>query len=101
MPITVPQLPRGYGAALCNRSPSRCSLQYARCDNLIRSNLSNKPIRLVVPFTPGGSTDLVARIVAQKLEQAWGQQVIVENRPGAGGNIGVDYVAKSAPDGYR
>jgi tripartite-type tricarboxylate transporter receptor subunit TctC len=56
---------------------------------------------LVVPFTPGGSTDLVARIVAQKLEQAWGQQVIVENRPGAGGNIGVDYVAKSAPDGYR
>jgi tripartite-type tricarboxylate transporter receptor subunit TctC len=59
-----------------------------------------KPIRLVVPFTPGGSTDLVARIAGQKLEEAWNQQVIIDNRPGAGGNVGLDYVAKSAPDGY-
>ena len=59
-----------------------------------------KPIRLVVPFTPGGSTDILARLVGQKLGDAVGQQVIIDNRPGAGGNIGVELVAKSPPDGY-
>ena len=53
-----------------------------------------------MPFVPGGSTDLIARVMGQKLEEPLGQQVVVENRAGAGGNIGVDYVAKSAPDGY-
>ena len=63
-------------------------------------NYPTKPIRLVVPFAPGGSTDLIARIIGQELDKSWRQTVIVENRPGASGNIGLDFVAKSAPDGY-
>lgn len=59
-----------------------------------------KPVRLVVGYTPGGSTDVIARQVAQALSTLWGQPVIVENKPGAGSNIGADLVAKAAPDGY-
>ena len=60
----------------------------------------NRVIRIIVPFTTGGGNDVFARIVAQKLQERLGQPVIVENKPGAGGNIGIDAVAKSAPDGY-
>jgi tripartite-type tricarboxylate transporter receptor subunit TctC len=60
----------------------------------------NKPIRVVVPFPPGGSTDFLARIVGQKLTAAWGQQVIIDNRPGAGGTVGAAEAARAAPDGY-
>jgi tripartite-type tricarboxylate transporter receptor subunit TctC len=59
-----------------------------------------KPVRLIVPFPPGGSLDIAGRVIAQKLTEMWGQTVVVENKPGAGGNIGADYVAKSPPDGY-
>jgi tripartite-type tricarboxylate transporter receptor subunit TctC len=60
----------------------------------------NRPVRIVVPYPPGGSVDPVARLVAQKLTQLWGQQVVVDNRPGASTIIGTDAVAKAAPDGY-
>ena len=59
-----------------------------------------KPIRLVVPFTPGGSNDLVGRVLSQKFHEAWGQPVIIDNRPGAGSTIGVDLVVRAPPDGY-
>jgi len=59
-----------------------------------------KPIRIIVSYAPGGGTDVIARVLARKLNEAWGQAVIVENRPGAGGNIGTEAVAKAAADGY-
>ncbi len=60
----------------------------------------NKPVKLIVPFPPGGGTDILARPIAQKLSEKWGQPVIVENRGGAGGNIGTKAAAEAAPDGY-
>ena len=59
-----------------------------------------KPIRYIVPFPPGGSSDLVSRAIAPRLSERLGQQVVIENRPGAGGMLGVDVVAKSDPDGH-
>src|SRR6266536_3024135 len=59
-----------------------------------------KPVRLMVPFPPGGATDIIGRLVAAKMQGVWGQPVVVENKPGAGTVVGTDYVAKSAPDGH-
>ena len=73
---------------------------FAAAPAFAQADYPSKPIRLVVPFPPGGTTDILARAVAQKLTVDWHQQVIVDNRPGAGGNIGADLVAKSPPDGY-
>ena len=68
--------------------------------SIAQADYPNKPIKLIVGFAPGGSTDIVARIVAQRLGERLGQNVIVDNKAGAGGTIGADLTAKSAPDGY-
>jgi tripartite-type tricarboxylate transporter receptor subunit TctC len=64
------------------------------------ANWPAKPVRIVVPFTPGGSTDITARLVGNRLQEVWSQTVVVENKPGAGGNIAADLVAHSEADGY-
>ena len=67
---------------------------------VIAQTFPTKPSRLVVPFPPGGPLDVIGRLIAQQLGERWGQNVVVENKPGAGGNIGADFVAKATPDGY-
>ena len=60
----------------------------------------SRPIKIVVPFAPGGTTDVLARLIGQRLTQSWGQPVVIENKPGAGATLGADVVAKSVGDGY-
>jgi tripartite-type tricarboxylate transporter receptor subunit TctC len=60
----------------------------------------SKPIKIIVPFPAGGTSDVLARLIGQKMSDAWGQPVVVENRAGSSGNVGADALAKSAPDGY-
>jgi tripartite-type tricarboxylate transporter receptor subunit TctC len=66
----------------------------------LAQNYPTKPVRLVISFTPGSSTDIIGRAVAAKLQEMWGQPVVAENRPGAGGTVGSEFVARSDPDGY-
>jgi tripartite-type tricarboxylate transporter receptor subunit TctC len=63
-------------------------------------NWPNRFARLIVPFPPGGGTDVVARIVTNRLSEVWGQQFVIENKPGAGSNIGIETAARAEPDGY-
>ena len=65
-----------------------------------KAGYPTKPVRIIVPVAAGGPTDIVARMLADKLSAMWGQQVFIENKPGAGNNIGSEYVARSDPDGY-
>jgi tripartite-type tricarboxylate transporter receptor subunit TctC len=66
----------------------------------LAQNFPTKPVRLIISFTPGSSTDIIGRAVAAKLQEVWGQPVVVENRPGAGGTVGSEFVVRSDPDGY-
>jgi tripartite-type tricarboxylate transporter receptor subunit TctC len=65
-----------------------------------QSGYPDKPVRIIVPFSTGGASDVMGRLLSQKLSEAWGKQVYVENRPGAGGNIGMEATSRAAPDGY-
>jgi tripartite-type tricarboxylate transporter receptor subunit TctC len=66
----------------------------------VQAQYPGKPIRIVVPFAAGGTSDILARAIGPRITEAWSQPVVVENRTGANGNVGADFVAKSAPDGY-
>lgn len=77
-----------------------CLLALVTAGAIAAEHFPNKPVRLMVPYSPGGATDITARQLADGLTKAWGQQVIVDNRPGASGNIALELAAKSTPDGY-
>jgi tripartite-type tricarboxylate transporter receptor subunit TctC len=87
-------------AAALTSAAAAVALTIAAAPTMAADAYPAKQIRIVVPFTPGGGTDFMARLIATKLSVAFGQQVIVDNRPGAGGVIGTDIVAKAPPDGY-
>ena len=98
MPISTPT--RSLRSRLFVAAAAALALALPTASVLAQAAYPNKPIRLIVPFPPGGGTDMIARTVAQKLADQNKWNVIVDNRPGAGGNLGVDATAKSAADGY-
>ena len=98
MPISTPT--RSLRSRLFVAAAAALALALPAASVLAQAAYPNKPIRLIVPFPPGGGTDMIARTVAQKLADQNKWNVIVDNRPGAGGNLGVDATAKSAADGY-
>src|SRR6187455_1630830 len=77
-----------------------CALAAVAVNACWAQNYPAKPIRFYTPYPPGGTTDILARLIGAKMHETWGQPVIVEAKPGAGGNVGTDFVAKAAPDGY-
>ncbi len=101
MPAFSPRLlPRALGAPLCAAVLGLAAIAAPFASAHAQAAYPSKPIRLIVPFPPGGGTDMIARTVAQKLTDQNKWNVIVDNRPGAGGNLGVDAAAKSPADGY-
>ena len=76
------------------------SLLFAPLAAVAQSNFPDKPIRIIVPFTAGSGTDIIARTIAEPMSRSLGQPIVIENRPGAGGTLGAGQVAKSSPDGY-
>ena len=84
---------------LCRGLPLLCGALFV-CDVVRAADSDARPIRYVVAFAPGGLNDVVGRVFCQKLSESWGQPVIVDNRPAAGGNVGAELVAKSTPDGH-
>jgi len=72
----------------------------AQNNSRLSESFPQRPVRWIAPFPPGGAADIVSRLIGQKLTEAWGQQIVVDNRPGAGGNVGTEIAARAAPDGY-
>src|SRR6516164_3850310 len=85
--------------ALC-AAPALAPNLFTRAARAQKADFPSKPVRLIVPVAAGGPTDIVARMLADRLSTMWGEQVVVENKGGAGTNIGNEYVARSDPDGY-
>src|SRR4051812_42587586 len=109
----LPRPPRPWRSASASLSPWPCKYnRFMRFHRLLgfvfgllaatasAQDWPQKPVRLIVPFPPGGATDISARLVGEKLSQIWGQQVVIENRGGAGGSVGAAEAARAAPDGY-
>ena len=92
MNLRKPALIAGAAAVVAGAAPGAVAQTAA--------NFPAKPVRIVVPFAPGGPNDILARMIGQKWNEAWGQPVVIENRGGAGGTIGIEYGAKAPPDGY-
>ncbi len=86
-------------SGICRAALCSLALSAPACDALAQAYPA-RPVRLIVSFAPGGSVDLVARLIGQKLAEAWGQQVVIDNRAGAGGNLSAELAAKATPDGY-
>lgn len=102
MPASVPDsigIPTRPASGIFRAVLCWLALSVPACDAFAQTYPA-RPIRLIVSFAPGGSVDLVARLVGQKLSEAWGQQVVIDNRPGAGGNLSAEIAARATPDGY-
>ena len=101
MPFRIPMLySRLPGAVSCAFRLGIAAALALACATANAQQYPTKPVRLVVPFTPGGSTDIVGRLITQKLVEFWGQPFVMDHRPGAGGAIGAETVARAVPDGY-
>src|SRR3954465_9752631 len=77
-----------------------CAFNLSMLNAHATESYPTKPVRMIVPFAPGGATDLTARVLAQKLSETWGKAIVIDNRSGAAGVVGTETVAKASPDGY-